>query len=135
MTQDAEFSLRDAAEVLRLLDSEPNATFDIRRNGFRLQCMRGAVAANPAGQAAKEEPPRQTTLKAPVAGRFRGEAAVFSPGAEAGRVRAGSAVGRIEVGGRVTVVTASVDGVIAHACVAPDAFVEYGQTLLVIDVA
>jgi biotin carboxyl carrier protein len=139
MTQGAEFSLRDATEILRLLDSDPNATFDIRRDGFRLQCVRGTApspaAPKQAGDAVKEEAPRHTMLKAPVTGRFRGEAALFAPGAQAVRVKAGSAIGRIKTGARVTVVTANVGGTVAHACVAPDGFVEYGQTLLVIDVA
>ena len=36
MTQDAEFSLRDAIEVLRLLDNDPSPTLEIRHHGFRL---------------------------------------------------------------------------------------------------
>jgi len=139
MTQDAtEFTLRDATEVLRLLDSEPNATFDIRRDGFRLQCVRGtappSAAAKQAGDAARDASRQHTMLKATAAGRFHGDAALFAPGAQGMRVKAGSSIGRIEAGARVLAVTANADGTAVHACVAADGFVEYGQTLLVIDV-
>lgn len=140
MTHDtAEFSLHDAIAVLRLLDDDPNATFDIRSHGFRLQCDRG-TASSPAGtkqtaDVAKEEPRRHTMLKAPAAGRFYGDAGVFSPEERPVRVRAGTIVGRIQAGAKVTAITASVEGTVAHVCVTPDGFVEYGQTLLVIDVA
>lgn len=74
-------------------------------------------------------------LKAPAAGRFYGDAALFSPGPERVRVTAGTIVGRIESGATVTVIMTDVEGNVAHRCVTPDAFVEYGQTLLVIETA
>jgi biotin carboxyl carrier protein len=137
MTQDAEFSLRDAIEVLRLLDSDPSPTLDIRHHGFRLQCVRG-TASSPAGvkQAGgpgTKESRRHTIVRAPAAGRFHGDAAVFA--GRATSIKAGSIVGRIDAGGRTAAVTVSVGGKVLHVCVAPDGFVEYGQTLLVIDAA
>jgi biotin carboxyl carrier protein len=137
--QTAEFSLHDATEVLRLLDAHPNATFDIRCHGFRLQCARGGTSSRAGtkqtGDAAREEPQRHTMLKAPAAGRFYRDEAVFSPGERPVHVNAGTIVGRIQAGAKVTAVSASVEGTVAHACVTADGFVEYGQTLLVIDVA
>lgn len=140
MTRDTtEFSLHDAVAVLRLLDDDPNATFDIRCHGFRLQCVRDAASSlagtNETGDAATEEPRRHVMLKAAAAGRFYGEAIVFSLGERPVRVKAGTIVGRIEAGAKATTITASVEGTVAHVCVTPDGFVEYGQTLLVIDVA
>jgi biotin carboxyl carrier protein len=133
-----EFSVHDAIEVLRLLDDKPNATFDIRCRGFRLQCVRGA-APSPAGTkqtraSAGEERRRHATVKAPAAGWFSGDAAVFSPGGRRMRVNAGTRVGCIQAAAKVTDITASVEGTIAYACVTPHGFVEYGQTLLVIEV-
>ena len=138
MTHDTtEFTLHDAVEVLRLLDADPNATLDIRSHGFRLQCVRGAAPSRTGtqrtGSAASEEPRQQTMLKAPAAGRFHGDEAVFSSEERPVRVNAGTVVGRIQAGAKVTPIFADVGGIIAHACVTPDVFVEYGQTLLVID--
>jgi biotin carboxyl carrier protein len=138
MTHDAtEFSLHDAVEVLRLLDADPNATLDIRSHGFRLQCVRGAAPSRTGteriGDAVGEERRQQTMLKAPAAGRFHGDEAVFSSGERPSRVNTGTVVGRIQAGAKVTMIFAGVEGTIAHACVTPDVFVEYGQTLLVID--
>ena len=140
MTHDmAEFSLQDAIEVLRLLDDDPSATFDIRCHGFRLECVRDGAfpraATKQLGHAAGEQPSRHTMVKAPAAGRFYGDSAVFSPGERLVRVKAGTIVGCIRAGAKVTAITASIEGTIAHACVTGDGFVEYGQTLLVIDVA
>ena len=137
MTDDTtEFSLHDAVEVLRLLDADPNATLDIRCHGFRLQCVRGAAPARRrserTGDAASEEPRRHTMLKAPVAGRFYSDEAVFASGERPVRVNTGTVVGRIQAGAKVTTIVAGVEGTVAHACVTPDVFVEYGQTLLVI---
>jgi biotin carboxyl carrier protein len=137
MTQNTgEFSLRDAMEVLRLLDDRPDTTFDIRRHGFRLQCLSGTAPSptvtKQTGDITREEPQRPTILKAPATGRFYGDAAVFSRGKRQVRVKAGAVVGRIEAGARAVVVKVSVNGTVAHTCVAPDGFVEYGQTLLVI---
>lgn len=139
MTRDtAEFSLHDAFEVLRLLDEHPNSTFDIRRDGFRLQCVRDTASSQAGtketGDSAGDEPRRQTMLKAPATGTFHGDAAVFAPRERPVLVKAGTIVGRIRAGTRVTAITADVEGSVAHACVNPDDFVEYGQTLLVIDV-
>lgn len=142
MTQDAaEFSLRDAIEILQLLDGDPSPTLDIRRDNYRVQCVR-ATAPSPAGRQAAaragdggQESRRHTMLRAPVAGRFQGDTAVFAPGGRPVPVKAGNVVGRIEAGDRVTTVTASVDGMVLHACVSSGSFVEYGQTLLVIDAA
>jgi biotin carboxyl carrier protein len=135
----AEFSLHDAIEVLRLLDDDPKAAFDIRHRGFRFQCVRGTASsqagAKETGDAAGEEPRRHARLEAPATGRFSGNAAVFSPGDRPVRVKAGTIVGHIQVGTQVTVVTTDVAGTVAHVRVTPDDFVEYGQTLLVIDVA
>jgi biotin carboxyl carrier protein len=138
MTHDTtEFSLHDAIEVLRLLDADPNATLDIRCHGFRLQCVRGAAPGRTGsewtGDAASEEPRRYTMLKAPAAGRFYGDEAVFSSGERLVRANIGTVVGRIQAGAKVTTILAGVEGTVAHACVTPDVFVEYGQTLLVID--
>jgi len=137
MTDDTtEFSLHDAVEVLRLLDADPNATLDIRCHGFRLQCVRGAAPARRrserTGDAASEEPRRHTMLKAPVAGRFYSDEAVFTSGERPVRVNTGTVVGRIQAGAKVTTIVAGVEGTVAHACVTPDVFVEHGQTLLVI---
>jgi len=138
MTDDTtEFSLHDAVEVLRLLDADPNATLDIRCHGFRLQCVRGAAPARrrseQTGDAASEERRRHTMLKAPAAGRFYSDEAVFASGERLVRVNTGTVVGRIQSGAKVTTIFAGVEGTVAHACVTPDVFVEYGQTLLVID--
>lgn len=138
MTHDTtEFSLHDAIEVLRLLDADPNATLDIRCHGFRLQCVRGAAPSRTGtertGDAASQEPRRHTMIKSPAAGRFYGDGAVFSPGERPVRVNTGTIVGRIQVGAKVTTIFAGVEGTVAHACVTPDVFVEYRQTLLVID--
>jgi biotin carboxyl carrier protein len=138
MTHDTtEFSLHDAIEVLRLLDADPNGTLDIRCHGFRLQCVRGAAPARTGsgrtGDAASGERRRQTMLKAPAAGRFHGDEAVFSSGERPVRVNTGTVVGRIQAGAKVITIFAGVEGTVAHACVTPDVFVEYGQTLLVID--
>ena len=139
MTQDAEFSLRDAIEVLRLLDSDPSPALDIRHHGFRLQCVRGtapsSAGAKYTGEAARHEPRSHVMLKAPVAGRFCGDAAVFAAEGRSVAIKSGSVVGCIEAGGRTTAVTAGVGGKVLHVCVVPDGFVEYGQTLLVIDAA
>ena len=135
----AEFSLHDAIEVLRLLDDDPNAAFDIRHRGFRLQCVRDTASpqagAKETGDDASDESRRHTLLKAPATGWFSGNAAVFSPRDRPVRVKAGTIVGRIQIGATVTVVTTSVAGTVAHVRVTPDDFVEYGQTLLIIDVA
>lgn len=135
----AEFSLCDAFEVLRLLDDDPNATLDIRRHGYRLECVRDTASSSAgtegAGDSTAPEPRRQTMLKAPAAGRFRGDVAVFMPGEQSVLIKAGMIVGRIRAGTKVTAITADVEGTVAHACVAPEGFVEYGQTLLVIDIA
>jgi biotin carboxyl carrier protein len=139
MTQDAEFSLRDAIDVLRLLDEDPRPAFDVRRDGFRLQCVRGSAAppaqAQHAGENAAQAAQRRVTLRAPAAGRFYGDASVFAPAARPAILEAGRVVGRIEAGSRTTAVAADVDGTVVHACVAPGGFVEYGQALLVIEVA
>ena len=138
MTHDTtEFSLHDAVEVLRLLDTDPNATLDIRCHGFRLQCVRGAAPSRTGtertgGDAASEEPRRHTMLKAPAAGRFYSDEAVFASGERLVRVNTGTVVGRIQAGAKVITIFAGVEGTVAHACVTPDVFVEYGQTLLVI---
>jgi biotin carboxyl carrier protein len=137
MTHDAtEFSLHDAVEVLRLLDADPNATLDIRSHGFRLQCVRGAAPSRTGtertGDAVGEERRQQTMLKAPAAGRFHGDETVFSPAEEPVRVNTGTVIGRIQAGANLTTIFAGVEGTVAHACVTPDVFVEYGQTLLVI---
>lgn len=133
----AEFSLHDAIEVLRLLDDDPKAAFDIRHRGFRFQCVRGTASLKPGaketGDAAGEQPRQRTMLKAPATGRFHGNASVFSPRDRPVRVKAGTVVGRIEAGAKATAITAGVEGTVAYACVTPDSFVEYGQTLLVID--
>jgi biotin carboxyl carrier protein len=137
MTRDTtEFSLHDAVEVLRLLDADPDATLDIRSHGFRLQCVRGAAASRTGTERtgdASEERRQQTMLKAPAAGRFHGDESLFASGERPLRVNTGTVVGRIQAGAKVTTVFAGVEGTIAHACVAPDVFVEYGQTLLVLD--
>lgn len=138
MTHDTtDFSLHDAIEVLRLLDADPNATLDIRCRGFRLQCVRGAAPSRTGtertGDAASQEPRRHTILKAPASGRFYGDGAVFSPRERPVRVNTGTIVGRIQAGAKVTTILAGVEGTVAHTCVTPDVFVEYGQTLLVID--
>lgn len=140
MTRDtAEFSLRDALEVLRLLDDDPSSTFDIRRHGFRLQCVRDTASSQAGtketGDSAGGGPRRQTMLKAPATGRFHGDAAVFALGERPVLVKTGTIVGHIRTGARVVAITADVEGSVAHACVTPDGFVEYGQTLLVIDIA
>ena len=135
----AEFSLHDAIEVLRLLDDDPNAAFDIRHRGFRFQCIRGTASSQAGAKAtaddASDESRRHTLLKAPATGRFSGNAAVFTPRDRPVRVKAGTIVGRIKAGAKVTVVTAGVAGTVAHARVARDDFVEHGQTLLIIDAA
>jgi len=132
-----EFNLHDAIEVLRLLDADPNAPLDIHCHGFRLQCVRGAAPSRTStertGGAASQEAQRYTMLKAPAAGRFYGDEAVLSPGARPVRVNTGTVVGRIQAGAKVTMILAGVEGTVAHTCVTPDVFVEYGQTLLVID--
>jgi biotin carboxyl carrier protein len=144
MTQDnAEFSLRDAMEILQLLDGDPSPTLDIRCGNFRLQCIRGAspssAGAPQAGaqvdNAGRQEPRRHAMLRAPAAGRFYGDGPAFAPGGQLVPIKAGTVVGRIKAGGRVTPVTASVDGSVLHACVSSGSFVEYGQALLVIDAA
>jgi len=137
MTHDTtEFSLHDAVEVLRLLNADPHATLDIRSNGFRLQCVRGAAPSRTVTEgtdvAGSDDPRRQTMLKAPAAGRFHGDEAVFSPAKEPVRLNTGTVVGRIQAGAKVTTIVAGVEGTVAHACVTPDVFVEYGQTLLVV---
>ena len=80
-----------------------------------------------------EERRQLTMLKAPAAGRFHGDESLFASGERPLRVNTGTVVGRIQAGAKVTTVFADVEGTIAHACVAPDVFVEYGQTLLVLD--
>jgi biotin carboxyl carrier protein len=139
MTQDAEFSLRDALEVLRLLDEDPRPAIDVRRNGLRLQCVRAnappPAQAQQAGANAAQVAQRHVMLRAPAAGRFYGDASVFAPAGRSATLEAGRVVGRIEAGSRATAVAAGVDGTVVHACVAPGGFVEYGQTLLVIEVA
>ncbi len=133
-----QFSLNDAIEVLRLLDGDPDAGFEVRRGGLRVQCVRGtkppATGGRQVGDVRKEAAP-SVLLRAPAVGRFHGDAAVFASGARPIHVKVGTVVGRIEAGTHAIPVTSSVDGTVAHACVAPDGFVEYGQTLLAIDVA